>query len=131
MLDNIYKQTIVLITDKYVHNKRDYPAGRAALVLFERISKSSSHQVRLIDATGDPDNPRNVAIDRFERKGIEELKSGAKTVELLQVIDGKPNLRVLTPVPVVMKKCIMCHKHYANAAKGEPVGAISYTVPIE
>jgi hypothetical protein len=30
-----------------------------------------------------------------------------------------------------MKKCVMCHAHYADAKKGEPIGAISYTVPIE
>ena len=45
--------------------------------------------------------------------------------------DGKPYLRAVTAVPVVMEKCIMCHAHYADAKKGEPIGAISYTVPIE
>jgi len=30
-----------------------------------------------------------------------------------------------------MKKCVMCHEHYADVKKGEPIGTISYTVPIQ
>lgn len=130
-LDNVYKQTIVLITDKYVNKKGDYPAGRAAIRLFENISKSGSHKVRLIDATGDPYSPRNVAKDDFEREGIKRLKAGANVYEQVVQEKGKPYLRTLTPVPVVMKKCITCHEHYAKVKKGAPVGAISYVVPIE
>jgi hypothetical protein len=61
MLDDVYKTTVVLITDKYVNNKKDYPAGRAAKKLFGEISKRGSHEVRLIDATGEPYDARNVA----------------------------------------------------------------------
>jgi|GEM_PF-5876378 len=43
----------------------------------------------------------------------------------------KFQLRALTSVPVVMKKCVMCHEHYADAKEGEAIGAISYTFPIE
>lgn len=131
MLDNIYKQTIVLITDKYVKTKRDYAAGRAAVLLFKNISDSGSHQVRLLDATGEPYDPDNVAKDAFEKEGIKRLKKGAKIYEQIVHIDGKPQLRAITPVPVVMERCILCHSHYADAKKGEPIGAISYTMPIE
>jgi len=131
MLDEIYKQAIVLITDKYVHDASDFPAGSAAVVLFANISKSGSHQVRLIDATGQPSEEANVAKDAFEREGIKALKAGAKTHEQIVQEDGKHQLRVLTPVPVVMKKCVMCHDHYADVKEGEPIGAISYIVPIE
>ena len=54
MLDDIYKNAVVLITDKYVHDEDDFPAGSAAVALFEAISKKGWHQVRLIDATGPP-----------------------------------------------------------------------------
>lgn len=131
MLDNIYKQTIVLITDKYVHDEDDFAAGSAAVLLFKNISKSGSHQVRLIDATGDPYEADNVAKDAFEREGVKRLKAGASIFEQVQQVDGKPQLRALTPVPVVMKKCVMCHDHYGDVKKGEPIGAISYTIPIE
>lgn len=131
LLDNIYKQTIVLITDKYVHDKDDFPAGSAAVLLFANISKSGSHQVRLIDATGEPYHPDNVANSDFEKEAIQQLKAGSKTFERVALHDGRYQLHVATPVPVVMKKCILCHEHYADAKEGEPVGAISYIVPIE
>lgn len=131
MLDNIYKQTIVLITDKYVHDEDDFAAGSAAVLLFKNISESGSHQVRLIDATGQPYEAKNVAKDAFERESIKRLKAGAKGYEQVVQIDGKPHLRSATPVPVVMERCIMCHEHYRDVKKGEPIGAISYTVPIE
>jgi len=131
MLDNIYKQAVVLITDKYVHDEDDFAAGSAAVLLFKNISDGGSHTVRLIDATGEPYEPENVAKDAFEKEGIKRLKAGANNHEQIITADGKPYLRVLTPVPVVMQKCVMCHAHYADAKKGEPIGAISYTLPIE
>ncbi|MBD3673912.1 MAG: DUF3365 domain-containing protein [Planctomycetaceae bacterium] len=130
-LDNIFKQTIVLITDKYVHDESDFAAGSAAVLLFKNISESGDNKVRLIDATGEPYDPANVAKDKFEKTGLERLKSGAELYEQVVAMDGKPFLRTLTPVPVVMKKCVMCHPHYKDAKDGEPIGAISYTVPIE
>ncbi len=130
-LDNIFKQTIVLITDKYVHDDSDFAAGSAAVLLFKNISESGDETIRLLDATGDPYDPENVAKDEFERAGIKQLKAGAKKHEEVVAKDGEHYLRMMTPVPVVMKKCIMCHDHYANAKEGEPIGAISYTVPID
>jgi hypothetical protein len=131
MLDNIYKQTIVLVTDKYVNDTDDFAAGSAAVLLFKNISDSGSHNVRLLDATGEPYDDKNVAKDDFEREGIKRLKAGDKIYEKVIEKDGKPYLRAITPVPVVLKKCIMCHEHYADAKPGEPIGAISYVVPIE
>lgn len=131
VLDNIFKQTIVLITDKYVHSEDDFAAGSAAVLLFENISESGDNQVRLIDATGDPYDAENVAKDDFEKAGIQRLKAGAESHEQVVMRDGKPFLRALTPVPVVMQKCVMCHAHYEDVKKGDPIGAISYTVPIE
>ena len=131
MLDNIYKNAIVLITDKYVHDEDDFAAGSAAVLLFENVSKSGSHNVRLIDATGDPYDSENVAKDDFEKEAIKKLKAGAKQHEQVITKKGKHHLRVVTPVPVVMKKCVMCHDHYADAKEGEPIGAISYTLPID
>ncbi|QDU93515.1 c-type heme family protein [Lignipirellula cremea] len=130
-LDSIYKNAVVLITDKYVHDEDDFAAGSAAVLLFENISKGGSHQVRLIDATGMPYDEKNVARDDFEKEGIKRLKAGAALYEQVVYRDGKPQLRALTAVPVVMQKCVMCHEHYADVKKGDPIGAISYTVPIE
>ncbi len=130
-LDNVFKQTIVLITDKYVHDEDDFAAGSAAVLLFKNVSESSEIDVRLIDVTGDPYDPENVAKDPFEKEGVKLLKNGATGHEQVITQEGKPYLRALTPVPVVMQKCVMCHSHYEDAKKGEAIGAISYTIPIE
>ena len=131
MLDHIYKQTVVLITDKYVNKETDFAAGSAAVLLFKNISKAGYHNVRLIDATGKPYEAANVAKDAFEKEGVKQLKAGQPYYEQIQTIKGKPYLRAVTPVPVVMKKCIMCHEHYGKVKKGEAIGAISYSIPIE
>lgn len=132
MLDEVYKQTIVLITDKYVNDTDDFAAGSAAVLLFKNISKSGNQQVRLLDASGEPHEPKNVAQDAFEKEGIKRIKAGASFYDEVVQKDGKFELRAMTSVPVVMQKCVMCHANYAEAKKkGEPIGAISYIVPIE
>jgi hypothetical protein len=131
MLDNVYKTAIVLITDKYVKDKKDYPAGRAAIKWFADVSSSGSHEVRLIDATGEPYGAANVAKDNFDKEGVKQLKAGKDYYEQVIQKDGKPHLRAITPVPVVMDKCILCHENYRAAKKGEPVGALTYTIPLD
>jgi hypothetical protein len=131
MLDDVYKTTVVLITDRYVNSTKDYPAGRAAKKLFGEISKKGSHEVRLIDATGEPYDATNVAQDDFDQEGLKQLKAGKASYDQVIQRDGKPYLRAMTPIPVVMDKCIMCHDHYKQAKKGEPIGALTYLVPIE
>lgn len=131
MLDHIYKSSIVLITDKYVNDENDYPAGSAFVELFKSVDKKGWHKVRLIDLTGEPYESENVAQGEFEKQGGKQLKAGKPYVEEIIVKDGKPYLRAMTPVPVVMKKCVMCHPHYADVKKGTPIGAMTYVVPIE
>jgi hypothetical protein len=118
-------------TDKYVKDKGDYTAGRAAIKWFAAIAKKGSHEVRLIDATGEPYRPANVAKDDFDREGVKQLEAGRDYYEQLIQKEGKPYLRAITPVPVVMDKCIMCHENYTGVKKGEAVGASTYTAPVE
>ena len=55
MLDDIYKTTVVLITEHYVNDEDDLPAGTAAIALFDAIKKKGWHEVRLLDAKpGEP-----------------------------------------------------------------------------
>ena len=131
MLDDVYKTAVMLITDKYVNDDDDFPAGSAAIALFGEIGKKGWHEVRLLDVTGEPYDAKNVAKDDFEKQGVSQLKSGKDYYEEIIEKEGKPFLRAMTPVPVVMQKCVMCHPHYADAKKGAAVGAISYTLPIE
>ena len=131
MLDDVYKTTVVLITDKYVNDEDDFPAGSAAIALFDAIEKKGWHGVRLIDVTGEPYENKNVAKDEFEKQGVRQMKEGKDYYEEIVEKDGKPHLRAMTPVPVVLQKCILCHSHHADVPKGAAVGAISYTLPIE
>lgn len=130
-VDDIYKRAIVLITDKYVHTEDDFPAGSAAVRLFEDISKGGSHQVRLIDVTGEPYVEANVAKSPFEKEGVKRLRDGESYFDQVAEADGKRELRAMTAVPVVLQKCVMCHPHYKDVKPGAAVGAISYVVPIE
>ena len=130
MLDDVYKQAIVLITDKYVHDTDDFAAGSAAVEWFKRVSKTGYHQVRLIDATGEPYEEANVAKTEFEKEGIKQIKAGKDFYDNVIMKEGKPYLQAMTSVPVVMDRCIMCHPHYKDAKKGEAIGAISYELPI-
>lgn len=131
MLDDVYKSAIVLITDKYVNEEDDYPAGSAAIDLFTAIKEKGWHEARLIDLTGEPYDPKNVARDDFEKQGGRQFKAGKDYVEQVVEKDGRHYLRAMTPVPVVMQKCAMCHPHYKDAKEGEAIGAVSYTIPIE
>ena len=131
MLDDIYKQAIVLITDKYVNDDDDFPAGSAAVELFKRVGKTGFHHVRLLDVTGEPYEPKNVAKTEFEKQGVKQLKSGKPYYEEVIIKEGQPYLQAITPVPVVMKKCVMCHPHYKDVKDGQPIGAISYELPIK
>lgn len=131
MLDDLYKNAVVLITDKYVNKEDDYSAGSAAVALFAVMKKGGWHDARLLDATGEPYNEDNSPQDGFEKAAIEALQSGKTYYEEVVEIDGKPHLKAATPVPVVSQKCAICHPHYNNAKKGQPIGAIGYTLAIE
>jgi hypothetical protein len=124
MLDDIYKTAVVLITDKYVQDEQSFPAGSAAIALFDAIKKKGHHEVRLLDATGAPYNDKNVAKDDFEKEAIKQLKQGKATYEKVESRNDGRYLRMATSVPVVMKKCIMCHEVYNKAKEGEPIGAL-------
>ncbi len=131
MLDDIFKTAIVLITDKYVKTKKDYPAGRAAIKWLRDVAAKGHPEARLIDVSGDPYNPANAAKDAFEKEGVKQLKAGKDYYDRVVRKGGKEYLRAITPIPVVMDKCILCHENYKMAKKGEAVGALSYTVPID
>jgi len=131
MLDDVYKTAVVLITEKYVNKPDDFAAGSAAIALFDAIKKKGHHEVRLLDATGHPYDDDNIAKDDFEKEAIRQLKSGKATFERVEARKDGRYLRMATPVPVVLKKCVMCHEDYAKAKDGEPIGALSYTLKVE
>ena len=131
MLDDLYKTAVVLITDKYVHKETDLSAGSAAQALFDAMRKKGHHDIRLLDATGSPYDDDNAPRDDFEKEAIRRLKSGEATVERVEKREGGRVLRMATPIPVVLDKCILCHEAYKSAKKGEAIGALSYTLRVE
>ncbi len=131
MLDDIYKNGVVLITENYVNEKSDLPAGTAFKKLFAAAKKNGWHEVRLLDATGEPYDDVNSAKDAFEKAAVKKLTEGKGYYEQIVKKDGERYLRAATPIPVVMKKCVMCHENYADVPKGKAIGALSYTIRIE
>ena len=131
MLDDIYKTAVVLITDKYVNKEGDFPAGSAAIALFDAVKQKGWHEVKLLDVTGKPYDEKNVPKDEFEKNAAKELKSGKAYVDQVEKRDDGRYLRAATPIPVVLPKCAMCHEHYKQAKQGEPIGIPSYTLKIE
>ena len=131
MLDDVYKTAVVLITTHYVNKEDDLPAGTAAIALFDAISKKGSHHVRLMDASGEPLEEKNTAQDDFEKEAVKQLKAGKPWHEEVIEKEGKRYLRAVTPIPVVLEKCTMCHPNYKEVKKGEAIGAISYTIQVK
>lgn len=131
MLDDLYKTVIVMITENYVTEKSDLAAGAAFQHVFAAMKKAGHHEVRLLDATGDPYGEKNVARDEFEKAAIAALKAGKPGYEQVVEKDGQRYLRTATPIPVVMKKCTLCHPAYENAKPGEVIGSLSYTMLVE
>ena len=130
MLDDLYKTAIVLITEHYVKGDEP-PAAVAGKLLWKAMKEKGHHEVRLIDATGDPLEASNVAADDFEKNAIKEILGGKASVDKVVEKDGKRYLRTATIVPVVMEKCKSCHPGWKDVPKGKAIGALTYTLPIE
>jgi len=130
MLDDIYKTSIVLITQHYVNTDDDLPAGEAFKILFQKMSDKGWHQVRLIDASGEPLNDDNSPKVGFEETAVQQLVAGKTIYDEVIQVDGRRFLQSATALRVVMEKCIICHSNYEGLAAGQAIGALSYKVPI-
>lgn len=132
MLDDLYKTAVVLITTHYVNEESDLAAGEAAVALFAAMKEKGWHEVRLLDATGEPIEDKNSPQDAFEKSAVQQMLAGESWHEEVVEKKGKRYLRAATPIPVVLDKCILCHDHYKDYKKqGKPIGALSYTIEIE
>jgi hypothetical protein len=128
MLDDVYKNFVVQITDTYVKAQNIHPAAKVTKKVFQAMDAKGWHSARLVDATGEPVNRANAAKTPFEKAAIESLKKGKSYFEEVGEKDGRPVLRAATVVPVVMKQCISCHP---GRKEGDLLGAIVYEVPIK
>ncbi len=128
MLDDLFKNVIVLVDATYVKKPSDVPAATAGKALFAAMKKSGWYDVRLLgltDVIGDQDDvPRGT----FEQTAAKKLVAGDAWYEEVSEKDGKGYRRVATPIPVVSENCVMCHANF-KGNKGN-VGALSYTLPV-
>lgn len=131
MLDDIHKTAVVAITDKYVHKDSDIPAIAIAGGLFGAMKSKGWYESKLIDASGQPYNEKNLPSDDFEKAAVKSLVGGKDYYEQVVTVDGKKHLRAATPVPVVMKKCTMCHDNYKEVKEGVPIGVLTYDVLVK
>lgn len=128
MLDDLYKTTIVFITNTYVDSDKDVAAGEIARDLFAAMREKGWHDARLVDATGHPTNDENVPKSSFEKAAIKKILSGEAYVDEVISEKGKQYLQAATVVPVVNQKCIVCHPGWKV---GQVIGAVSYKLAIE
>ncbi len=129
MLDDLYKTAVVLITEHYVTDPSILSAASAAKALFAAMKKKGWHDVRLVGLTDILNNPgENAPKDAFEKQAKKLLLAGESSHEQVINKNGKRYLRMATAVPVVMKKCIMCHANFEG--NDGAIGTLSYTVPV-
>jgi len=129
MLDTLYKSAIVLITENYVDGKESLAAGDAFQALFKTMKDNGFHEVRLLDATGDPYDSDNEAKTEYEKKAVKAMLDGASIYEEVVKEGDKTYLLSTTPIPVVMDKCVMCHSSY-EGQKGA-IGALGLKLQVE
>ncbi|RPI76204.1 MAG: DUF3365 domain-containing protein, partial [Planctomycetaceae bacterium] len=83
------------------------------------------------DASGEPLVADNAPADDFEKSAVAALLKGEPGYEQVVTKEGKRWLRSATPVPVVLKKCAMCHPNYEDVPEGQAIGAMTYTLEVE
>ena len=128
MLDDLFKNMIVLVDGHYVKNPSDFPAATAAKALWAALKKDGWYDVRILgltDVIGDQDD---VPRDTFEQTAAKKLLAGDTSHEEVVETGGKRYLRVATGIPVVSDNCLMCHANF-KGNKGN-IGALAYTVPV-
>ena len=123
MLDELYKNAVVSITNKY----NGPPAIKVAMELFAAMEKSGWHKAKLVDASGSPKNEANLPQSAFEKRAAVAMRAGKAYFEEVDGAGPARTLRAATIVPAVTKKCAKCH----GANEGDLLGFIRYEVPVK
>jgi hypothetical protein len=122
MLDELYKNAVVSITNKY----DGPPAIKVAKDVFAAMEKSGWHRAKLVDATGNPQNEANLPQTPFEKRAVKAIQGGQPYYEEVAGKGNDRTLYVATVVPAVLGKCARCH----GVKEGELLGFIRYEIPI-
>ena len=105
MLDELYKNAVVSITNKY----DGPPAIKVAKEVFAAMEKSGWHKAKLVDASGSPQNEANLPQTEFEKRAAVAMRAGKPYFEEVTGVDSGRKLHAATIVPAVTKKCATCH----------------------
>jgi hypothetical protein len=128
MLDDLYKNSVVSITMRYVREQDEQPAIKVAQDIFGAMKKKGWHSAKLVDATGEPMNELNAPRTDFEKEAAKAILSGKPYFERVEGQGTSRHLLAATVVPAVLQKCADCHTH---RKVGEVLGFIRYDVPIK
>ncbi|MCA9423150.1 MAG: methyl-accepting chemotaxis protein, partial [Nitrospira sp.] len=91
----------------------------------KELGMAGGYQARLI--SDQPMNPDNAPKDAFERKALELIKNGAKTVNEIETIKGVPTFRRASADLASVQACVSCH---VGKNLGEVLGVLSLSIPI-
>jgi hypothetical protein len=123
MLDALYKNAVVSITNKY----DGPPAIKVAKDVFGVMEKGGWHKAKLVDASGSPQNEANLPKSPFEQRAAKQIQAGKPYYdEVAGKGDGR-TLHVATVVPAVTVKCAKCH----GVKQGDLLGFIRYEIPVK
>jgi len=123
MLDELYKNAVVSITNKY----DGPPAIKVAKDVFAAMEKSGWHKAKLVDASGSPQNEANLPQTNFEKRAAVAIRAGKPYFEEIEGNGPGRKLYAATVVPAVTKKCATCH----GVNEGDLLGFIRYEVPVK
>jgi hypothetical protein len=128
MLDDLYKNAVVVVTRAYVDRDDKQPAIMVAKQVFAAMRKKGWHSARLVDATGEPFNDENAPQTDFEKAAYKAIRAGKPYYE--QVVGEGQDRRLLaaTVVPSVMQKCSDCH---TNTKVGDVLGFLRYDIKVK
>jgi hypothetical protein len=123
MLDALYKNAVVSITNRY----DGPPAIKVAKDVFGAMEKGGWHKAKLVDATGAPQNEANTPQTPFEKRAAEQIRAGKPYYDEVSGTGGGRVLWVATVVPAVTAKCATCH----GVKPGDLLGFIRYEIPVK
>lgn len=83
------------------------------------------YQARLV--SDQPMNPANAPQDAFERKALELMKNGAKSVSEIQTINGVSTFRRASADVASVEACVSCH---VGKNLGDVLGVLSLSIPM-
>ncbi len=123
MVDELYKNAVVSITNKY----DGPPAIKVAMDVFAAMEKSGWHKAKLVDASDAPKNEANLPSTPFEKRAAVAIQGGKTYYEEVTGTGRDRTLFAATIVPAVTQKCASCH----GTKQGDLLGFIrGYEVPV-